>query len=403
MEPNQSAYRKHHGVESVLLRVTNDIFIAKENKNSTMLCMLDLSAAFDTIDFSILFDILEYKVGLVQIVLAWIKSYLVHRQQEVVIRQGISDKKETVYGVPQGSIIGPLIFTVYLIPMYEVLKHENCMYHSYADDTQFYITCKPINIEHETHEIERIAKHVIDWLNVHKLKVNCDKTEIMIFHPDRPHDITLNIDGAIVTPSSTVKNLGVVLNDKLSFDEHITNVCRTAFFKLRQIARNRKFLDKNLCIMTVTTLVLSRLNFCCSLYVGISKTQLARLQRVQNACERQIFKLPKHAHISQFFKELEWLKMDKFVEYRLLCIVYNCLRNQTPKYLTCLLEKYEPQRNLRSSGQNLLKVPFVKSETGRRSFQYLAPTLWNTIPDTIKNQSSINSFKFHLKKYFLTL
>ena len=399
MEANQSAYRKNHSVETVLLKIVNDVYIGKENKQSCMLCMLDLSAAFDTLDFDILFDILKYKVGLSSIALAWIKSYIIDREQKVSVKNTMSTCKKTRYGIPQGSILGPLIFTVYLIPMYDIFRRRNFLYHSYADDTQFYVTCKDASMAKP--DIEQLANEIMEWLNVHKLKVNPEKTEVIIFHCDDTSEVTINVNAQVVRPVNIVRNLGILLDTKLTFKDQISNVCRAGYYKLRCIGRNRNFLSQSLCTSIVLTLVVSKINFCCTLYKGLPKSQLCRLQKLQNACVRLIFRLRKYTHVTSYYTKLGWLKVEQFIKYRYVVILFNCLQSGQPFYLKDVIENYNPNRNLRSSNQNLLKLPLCRTETGRKSFTYQAPSLWNSLPNTLRSINTVASFKRSLKKHIL--
>jgi len=142
-EDMQSAYRKYHSTETALLRVQNDILQAIDSQGAAILVLLDLSAAFDTIDHKILFSTVENEMGVTGNALAWFKSYLTDRHQSVIIDGMPSDKQKLQYGVPQGSVLGPLLFISYTKPLGDIIRRHGLQYHLYADDTQLYLAFRP--------------------------------------------------------------------------------------------------------------------------------------------------------------------------------------------------------------------------------------------------------------------
>lgn len=135
-DPFQSGFRVNHSTETALVRVVNDLRIATDNQKMSVLVLLDLSAAFDTVDHTILLHRLEHLIGIQGTALAWISSYLSGRSFTVSIDNFVSDAKPILYGVPQGSILGPLLFNLYMLPLGSIIRQHNISYHSYADDTQ---------------------------------------------------------------------------------------------------------------------------------------------------------------------------------------------------------------------------------------------------------------------------
>ena len=146
---SQSAYRQFHSTETALLKVQNDILINMDNEEVTLLVMLDMSAAFDTIDHNILIDILKNDFGVVDSALQWFRSYLANRKQQVVIDRCKSSEFMVATGVPQGSCLGPVLFLLYVSGLSEIIsKHLPC-HHTFADDTQLYHSFKPQNLLHQ--------------------------------------------------------------------------------------------------------------------------------------------------------------------------------------------------------------------------------------------------------------
>ena len=189
----QSAYRSGHSTETALLKVVNDIVCDIDNGNVSFLTMLDLSAAFDTIDHNILFHRLSNTFGINNTVLNWFKSYLNGRYQRVKICDNYSSDVPVVYGIPQGSVLGPLIFLMYIFPISDVVNINDFSYHQYADDMQLYTSCKPDSVLQTVDKITSTTSLVNDWMSANKLKMNNDKTDIIVCGTN-PKRKLVNID-----------------------------------------------------------------------------------------------------------------------------------------------------------------------------------------------------------------
>ena len=176
----QSAYRAQHSTETALLKVTNDILTDCDSGNVSLLTSLDLSAAFDTIDHSILLQRLEITFGVSGTALEWFKSYLSNRHQAVVIKGKKSSDHLIKYGVPQGSVLGPVLFTLYTQPLVQEIVKFNLKYHFYADDTQQYDSVQCKSFEDLCHRMECCIKCVKKWMNENRLMLNDNKTEVLL-------------------------------------------------------------------------------------------------------------------------------------------------------------------------------------------------------------------------------
>ncbi len=199
--------------------------------------LLDLSAAFNTIDHNILLIRLENVVGISGSALAWFKSYLSDRHQLVAVNEEVSYRSQVQNGVPQGSVLEPLLFTLYMSHLGDIIRKHRVSFHCYANDTQLYISSRP----DEAHQIEKLMECIVDvkkWMTSNLLLVNSEKTDVLIIghkpltNNNLEHCLTL--DGYSVDSSSSVRNLGVLFDINLSFDSHVFSICKTAFFILRK-------------------------------------------------------------------------------------------------------------------------------------------------------------------------
>jgi hypothetical protein len=403
----QSAYRQYHSTETALLRVLNDIYLKIENKHCVALILLDLSAAFDTIDRTILLERLNHYYGVSGKALGWISSYLTNRSQAVKINTSTSSYHTITSGVPQGSVLGPLLFSLYTAPMGQIIQSHGLQYHLYADDTQLYFSFDAKDnhsIDHHLTTLKACLKDIAAWMATNYLKLNENKTEITIL--GSPQVLkwigfkSVEFGNTIINTSKSVSNIGATIDSSLSMNEHINKLCRTCYMHIRNIWRIRENLDKHSTKLLVHALIISRLDNLNSLYISLPKYQIAKLQKVQNSAARVIHKLWKHCHITSVLQQLHWLPIDQRIHFKILTLVYKCINNQAPEYLKELIHKYEPKRdNLRSNNTNMLTSPMAKSSYGNRSFSIAAPKLWNTLPTHIRTIASITSFKTNLKTH----
>ena len=406
-EAYQSAYRSGHSTETALLRVSNDIVSAVDDGKAACLVLLDLSAAFDTIDHQTLFTSLHDLLGVRGVVLNWFSSYLSNRYQIVKINDTKSERVKLSYGVPQGSVLGPFLFCIYLLPLSHIIRKHGMELHIYADDTQLYCffnVKSPQEAEAATKKITSCVADIQCWMTDVRLKLNDDKTEFLVIsspYHDQPK-LSFNLGQVNISASTSCRNLGVIFDSHLNFKSHISVVCKNSFFHLRNIGAIRKFLTTDACEKLIHAFVTSKLDYCNSLLVNIPKCDIAKLQKVQNVAARIVTKTDKFEHITPVIMELHWLPVALRIIYKLLLLTYKCLHDEGPSYLKDLVTYYQPPVCLRSSNQKLLRSRKYKLETyGKRGFCYAAPMYWNTIPYGIRAAQSTSVFKKDLKTHLM--
>ena len=213
--PYQSAYKAGHSTETALLYIKNEVHLSLSRGETTALVLLDLSAAFDTIDHSTLLSCLRNWFGVGGCVLKWFTSYLTDRYQSIKIGSTLSDVCKLLFGVPQCSVLGPLLFSLYTTPLSLIIsRHKGIKFHFYADDSQVYIHLSQKNASAAFEKLNRCLDNVKEWMSTSKLKLNPDKIEFIIFGSKRQRDklkacFPIDILGNSLCPADSVKNLGV--------------------------------------------------------------------------------------------------------------------------------------------------------------------------------------------------
>uniref|UniRef100_A0A3B3BYA6 Reverse transcriptase domain-containing protein n=1 Tax=Oryzias melastigma TaxID=30732 RepID=A0A3B3BYA6_ORYME len=399
MERFQSGFKTLHSTESALLRVFNDIFRATDDGNFVVLLLLDLSAAFDTVDHNLLLSRLKGLAGICGTALDWLRSYLTDRTVCVSMSGSYSSTAPLLFGVPQGSILGPLLFSLYLLPLGAILRKHGVSFHCYADDSQIYL---PIRKGGSVTPLLSCLQDIKDWMALSFLSFNDKKTEVMVFGPSSSCDPS-SVELGPLTPHlrQSVSNLGFKMDSDFKLDGQVSSVVKSSFFYLRQLVKVKPFLSKRNFETVIHAFITSRLDYCNSLYFGVSQSSLSRLQLVQNAAARVLVGARKRDHITPILATLHWLPVNFRIHFKILLFVFKSLNNCAPPYLSELLCPYTPTRSLRSADQLLLEVPRSKRKLrGERAFSICTPKLWNALPLSIRQASSLSIFKTLLKTHF---
>ena len=401
----QSAYKSGHSTETALLKVFNDIVCDIDKGNVSFLTMLDLSAAFDTIDHEILFNRLSSTFGIRDHALNLLKTYLLNRNQKVKINDHYSSELPNEFGVPQGSVLGPLLFAMYIYPINQVIDKDMFSYHQYADDTQLYTSCKPSSILNTVEQITSSTSDINDWMTSNKLKMNNDKTEIMacgtLVKLKQINIDSVTIGSECIALADEVKDLGVFIDSNMSFNQHVSFLRKSCHFQLRKISSIRPFISEQSAKQLAVSLILSKLDYCNCLFYEMSEDNFNKLQLLQNHAARVVMKAKKYSSASALLKELHWLPVRQRVLYKIALLVFKCLNvDNFPAYLKDLITLYKPSRNLRSSDKCLLAKPFKSLKFGHKSFHYSAPVVWNELPFEIRTCTNLYSFKKMLKTHY---
>ena len=401
-EPYQSAYITCHSTQTALTRVSNDILQALDSKQSLMLVLLDMSAAFDTIDHTILLNMHEVRYGIAGTAHQWFRSYLSDRSQRVRILGKSSDSRPLNLGVPQGSVLGPVIFTLYSAQIASIARRHGLSVHLYADDTQLYISLSSDEAAVIVARVECCLAEINAWLVAHKLKLNDDKTVIVEIRSPRSVSALgdIMVGQERITLSEATRNLGVFFDRHFNLQNHVQKLCRSAYAQLRNIAQVRSVLLQKAAETLVHAFVTSRLDYCNALMYGLPACTISKLQRLQNSAPGVVTRSRKFDHITPILRDLHWLPVSKRITFKVLILTYRALHGLAPDYIADLVMPYSPVRSLLSANERLFTVPASRLRSlGDRRFPYAAPSLWNGLPLTVCTAETLSKFKSLLKTY----
>ena len=405
----QSAYRKYHSTETTLLGLTSDIFRATDAGHVTLLGLLDLSAAFDTVDHEILLQRLEHSFGISDHALAWIRSYLTGRTQYVRFGGVVSGVTTVTFGVPQGSVLGPILFILYTADVIKIVEDCGFSAHAYADDLQIYGHAVPLESALLSTRMADCIDVVKSWMASNRLRLNPTKTELIwLGTPTRLRlcaTVPISSPDVDIVPAEFVRDLGVWIDSGLTMAKHVSSVAGLCYFQLRQLRIIRRSLTTDAAHALVRALIHSRLDYCNGLLFGLTKQLTGKLQSVLRAAARLVLQLPAGSSVTAaMHTQLHWLDIPQRVFYKVCLLSFKCQHGFAPEYLSqcCTrLSEVSGRSRLRSAAAGELSVPRTSTKTfGPRGFFSSCPSTWNSLPSLMHdNNLSLDAFKAKLKTF----
>ena len=401
----QSAYKTNHSCETALLKIYNDVLNMLSPNSHVVMLFLDFSAAFDTVDHSILLQKLKDQYSINGKALKWFESYLTNRKFKVKIDKDFSESVTTNFGVPQGSVLGPVLYSLYTQEIFKIIQSYGFNVHMFADDIQIYFECDDVGLRLEM--LKSCFNDIKLWASKNYLKLNDSKSKLLVVSSKlNKHTICTDLFQNF-SKETKVRNLGVVIDEKLNFRSQINRVCQTGFYLLKNLRRiSSKLQDTSLKILIVKSCILSHIDYCNSLYVFLPDNQIKKLQRLMNSAIRFIYniRLSDNYSITYYMKKCHFLPVKARIEYKIAMLVYKCFNNLAPPYLQNLIHSKTSLASLRVyEDKFLLKTPKLSSYNYKnRQFSSAAPRIWNKLPQEIRRSGSLLIFQSKLKTYLFS-
>ena len=310
-------------------------------------------------------------------------------------------------GVPQGSVLGPVLFILYIADVIELIKSHGLTPHGYADDHQAYAGCPPGEVDQLSARVSTCLDDVTDWMRANRLQLNTSKTEVIWFGTPRQAaqlpNTPLRIKDIGVTPTGTVRDLGVWLDSDLAMRSQISKTVAGSFAALRQLRSLSQSVSRLTLSSLCSSLVLSRLDFANSVLMGLPACEIARLQVVQNAAARLVYHAQSRDHVTPLLSELHWLRVEDRVKFKVATLTFKCLHGLAPPYLArdiVPVASLPGRQALRSaSSSSVAQPPFRLITFGARTFASSAAHLWNSLPEALRSCPTLLSFRGQLKTH----
>lgn len=343
-------------------------------------------------------------------VLGWIESYLTGQSQAVYNRfsGAVSAFAPLKVGVPQGSVLGPLLFSLYLMDFKDILHH--CKYNFYADDLHVYLHCAPRDVPETIRKLNKDIVSISRWADSNKLLLNAQKTQAMIAGTSRylnaiDHGLLLDIvvDGEVIRLLPHVKYLGVTIANNLSWEVHVTNVTKKIRTVLYQLKLCGHLIPQSLKSRLMSTLIFPHVDYCCTALTDITADLGLKLYRAINACLKFIYDVKRDQHITPYYKKSSWLKVTTRRQYFVGCLIRNIIVTHQPYTLySSLVFRAERIGRITRAESNSLIIPQCRTELFKRSFRFVASKFWNGLPMRIRDARTAAEFKRRLYDFLLS-
>ena len=403
LSPTQHGFRPRHSTETALVSVADRILTASDQGEISLLCLIDLSKCFDIIDHSILLcKLSQYGVDT-----SWFASYLSGHTQKVsftdkACKKHISKSLPNNIGVFQGSSLGPLLYCLFSNDLSLFAASSDVT--QYADDTQVLVSGKKSALPALIGSMETALAALDSWFRANSLKVNANKTQLIVFGTRQNlqkftlSEVSVMFRGVPLQLCTEVKNLGVVFDSHLSWDQHISLLTRRCFGMLTGLAHLRHHLPETVLSTLVSALVLSHVRYCLTVYGNGTSKNLDRIQKILNFSARVITGRKKFDHISDVQRELGWLSAPDLVRCHTLMLAHKVLRHGEPEELAELFCRCSDVRDRRTRQDDALRAPRCRAACGQRRFAYRAASMYNALPNAV-TERPVRSFCRALKRH----
>lgn len=401
LSDKQYGFRANHSTELALIEFTQEIMNNMNNKILSLGVFIDLSKAFDLINHENLLQKLNL-YGIRGHANQWLQSYLSHRKQYVSLDQFNSDVLDINYGVPQGSILGPLLFIIYINDLCSNFPQTNFIL--FADDTNiFFPTINPMQ---DADKINNELSNISSWFNLNKLVINHAKSSYIIFGPkiltNNIPNLEIKINNQILQKSSSIKFLGILIKENLKWNDHIITIS-LKINKMIGILRKIKFkINNETLILLYYSLIYPHLTYCITLWGNSPAAHLNILNKSQNRFIRLLLNIPTHFHISPYYPLTNILNLNQIYTLYVSIFVHKFLHNQLPNYFKNFFIHSNLIKSKTTRQKSIFYTPTARLKLICTSIKHTGPRIWETmIPEHIININSFPLFKNKLKQYLI--
>ena len=385
---HQSGFRKGHSCVTALLDVIENIRSEIDGNKVCVLTLLDHTKAFDSVEAEItctkLSTLFNFSLSATKLV----RSYLTGRSQRVSVNNSLSDSLDVMKGVPQGSILGPLLFNLYINDLPDIL--ENCRIHIYADDIQLYTFCNADSIANCIVNLNYELNKIFEWATNNHLCLNPQKSKCLVISKKLINITELDppcIGSQNINFCDTAKNLGITFDRTLSWNSHISSVVGKVYGMLRFLWSTQEFTPLSIRLLLSKTYLLPTLLYGCEIFANSSQASKHKLNVLFNNIARYIFKRHRHDHISEYSKKIFGYSFENLLNLRTLATLHKIIFSKEPEYL------YRHITLSQSSRNNKIIIPRHRTLLSERQFFVHSARLWNLLPISTTLIQSTHLFK----------
>ena len=398
----QSGFRPQHSTLTCITDVTDYLLNNMENGEFTGAVMLDLKKAFDTVNYEVLLSKLKH-LGIVGREWDWFSNYLSNRQQCTSIDGVHSELMRVTVGVPQGSILGPLLFIAFINDMPDVLSKSKVVL--YADDTAvMYNSNSRDDIEDV---LNKELALVAEWMHVNKLTVNASKTKVMLFGSQRKLKnsvLNIKLNNEKLEHVHVFKYLGMWFDSHLKWNTHVKKTASKISQKTGILRRMRYYIDQKTMAMLYNAIILPHIDYCCPINASAADKLINKIQVLQNRAARLTLGCKvRDKHVSEIYSDLNWMMVDQRANYFKCILMYRCINKLAPEYLVQNIHDRMKSHGYGTRLHDTINIRVGRSKTnwGKRTFQNSGAYLWNHLPAKVKNSPNVHIFKKMLKAHIL--
>ena len=394
----QFGFRQKYSTYMALLTLVDRVSNALDQGDAVIGIFLDFSKAFDTVDHSILLEKLQW-YGIRGIPLAWFTDYLANRKQCVTYSGIKSSVSSITCGVPQGSILGPLLFLVYINDLSTVAQESFPLL--FADDTSLYYKGK--NLNDIAHVINKELSSISDWLAANKLSLNVDKTNYVIFtrNSKKIHDVDISIKGKTIQRVYSTKFLGVHVDSQLNWKAHIAYTSQKLSKCCGILYKARRFLHKETLLTLYYTFAYPYFTYCNIIWGNTYKTYLSQIEKLQKKIIRIITCSKYRAHTLPLYNENRLLNIYDIHKYACGIFMYKYCNGELPDVFGNMFVRNTEIHSYTTRQHTNFHIPICRSDFLQRCIRYNGTIVWNSIPNTIQMSHTLNSFKYTYKRHLL--